>query len=132
MNEVDAHAADRATSAHTIHTAVLDKAHLGDIHGALGGIAEDDFVPRSTLGARLKTLLAILGQGSSSWSATMTPAPSDALPIAPYPGFGGQPRLNPARDGVAWHCITNPGGPAAFMPSGSPSAALAPPDNSNV
>jgi len=46
-----------------IHTAVLDKAHLGDIHGALGSIAEDDFAPRSTLGARLKTLLAILGPG---------------------------------------------------------------------
>jgi hypothetical protein len=48
-------------------------------------------------------------------------------PFNAYPGFGGQPRLNPARDGVAWHCITNPGGPAAFMPSGSPSAALARP-----
>jgi NRAMP (natural resistance-associated macrophage protein)-like metal ion transporter len=46
-----------------IHTAVLDKAHLGDIHGALGSIAEDDLAPRSTLGARLKTLLAILGPG---------------------------------------------------------------------
>jgi Mn2+/Fe2+ NRAMP family transporter len=60
MNEVNAPAADRATST---HTAVLDKAHLGDIHGALGSIAEDDFAPRSTLGARLKTLLAILGPG---------------------------------------------------------------------
>jgi NRAMP (natural resistance-associated macrophage protein)-like metal ion transporter len=63
MNEVTAQAADRATSAQTIHTAVLDKAHLGDIHGALGSIAEDDFAPRSTLSARLKTLLAILGPG---------------------------------------------------------------------
>src|SRR5580704_13721795 len=63
MNEVTAQAADRAPSAQTIHTAVLDKAHLGDIHGALGSIAEDDFAPRSTLSARLKTLLAILGPG---------------------------------------------------------------------
>jgi Mn2+/Fe2+ NRAMP family transporter len=63
MNELNAQAADRATSAQTIFTAVLDKAHLGDIHGALGSIAEDDFAPRSTLGARLKTLLAILGPG---------------------------------------------------------------------
>src|SRR6195256_2944992 len=63
MNEVDAQAADYATSAQAIHTAVLDNAHLGDIHGALGSIAEDDFAPRSTLGARLKTLLAILGPG---------------------------------------------------------------------
>src|ERR1700737_417039 len=46
-----------------VRTAVLDKAHLGDINGALGSIAEDDFAPRSTLGARLKTLLAILGPG---------------------------------------------------------------------
>src|ERR1700688_5254382 len=63
MNEVDAQAADRATSAQTIRTAVLDRAHLGDIHGALGSIAEDDFAPRSNLRARLKTLLAILGPG---------------------------------------------------------------------
>src|ERR1700687_3520950 len=63
MNEVDAQAADRATSAQTILTAVLDRAHLGDIHGALGSIAEDDFAPRSNLRARLQTLLAILGPG---------------------------------------------------------------------
>src|SRR4030088_1286123 len=63
VNEVNAQAADYATSAQAIHTAVLDKAHLGDIHGALGSIAEDDFAPRSTLSARLKTLLAILGPG---------------------------------------------------------------------
>src|ERR1700694_1276839 len=63
MNEVDAQAADRTTSAKTILTAVLDKAHLGDIHGALGSIAEDDHGPRLTLSARLKTLLAILGPG---------------------------------------------------------------------
>ena len=63
INEVDAQAADRATSAQTILTAVLDRAHLGDIHGALGSIAEDDHAPRLTLKARLKTLLAILGPG---------------------------------------------------------------------
>src|ERR1700680_337456 len=63
MNEADAEAADRATSAQTLLTAVLDNAHLGDIHGALGSIAEDDFAPRSNLKARLQTLLAILGSG---------------------------------------------------------------------
>src|SRR6202166_3138604 len=63
MNEVDAQAADRATSAQTILTAVLDRAHLGDIHGALGSIAEDDFAPRTNLRARLKTLVAIVGPG---------------------------------------------------------------------
>jgi Mn2+/Fe2+ NRAMP family transporter len=63
MNEVHAQAGDRATRADTTRTAVLDNAHLGDIHGALGSIAEDDFGPRSTLRARLKTLLAILGPG---------------------------------------------------------------------
>jgi Mn2+/Fe2+ NRAMP family transporter len=63
MNQVNAQAADRAISAQAIRTAVLDRAHLGDIHGALGSIAEDDFAPRSTLSARLKTLLAILGPG---------------------------------------------------------------------
>ena len=64
INEVDAQAADRAIGAQTIRTAVLDKAHLGDIHGALGSIAEDDHGPRLTLRARLKTLLAILGTRS--------------------------------------------------------------------
>jgi Mn2+/Fe2+ NRAMP family transporter len=63
MNEVAAQADDRATSANTILTAVLDRAHLGDIHGALGSIAEDDHAPRLTLKAQLKTLLAILGPG---------------------------------------------------------------------
>jgi hypothetical protein len=63
MNEVNAQVAARATSAQAIHTAVLDRAHLGDINGALGSIAEDDFAPRSSLKARLKTLLAILGPG---------------------------------------------------------------------
>src|SRR6202035_3099792 len=63
MNEVDAQAADRAIGAQTIFTAVLDRAHLGDIHGALGSIAEDDHAPRSTVRARWKTLLAILGPG---------------------------------------------------------------------
>src|ERR1700675_3845103 len=63
MNEVDAQVDDRAKTATTILTAVLDKAHLGDIHGALGSIAEDDHAPRTTLRARLKTLLAILGPG---------------------------------------------------------------------
>src|SRR6202163_1208494 len=63
MNETDAQTADRATSAQTILTAVLDRPHLGDIHGALGSIAEDDFAPRTALRARLKTLVAILGPG---------------------------------------------------------------------
>src|SRR6202140_4968764 len=63
MTEVDAQAADRTTSAKTILTAVLDQAHLGDIHGALGSITEDDHGSRLTLSARLKTLLAILGPG---------------------------------------------------------------------
>src|SRR3981189_3433629 len=59
INDVNA----QTIGAPEIHTAVLDQAHLGDIHGALGSIAEDDFAPRSTLSARLKTLLAILGPG---------------------------------------------------------------------
>ena len=44
-------------------TAVLDEAHRGDIRGALGTIAEGDHAPRIGWGARLKTLLAILGPG---------------------------------------------------------------------
>src|SRR3979490_2530713 len=63
MNEVNTTTLGNDIGACAIHTAVLDKAHLGDIHGAFGSIAEDDFAPRTTLGARLKTLLAILGPG---------------------------------------------------------------------
>src|SRR3979490_346265 len=63
MNEVNTTTLGNDIGACAIHTAVLDKAHLGDIHGALGSIAEDDFALRSTLAARLKTLLAILGPG---------------------------------------------------------------------
>ena len=43
--------------------AVLDEAHVGDIRGALGTIAADDFAPRVGLSAKLKTLLAIVGPG---------------------------------------------------------------------
>src|SRR5271156_4160415 len=63
MSDVNAVTIGDEVGAPTIHTAVLDKAHRGDIHGALGSIGENDFAPRSTLGARLKTLLAILGPG---------------------------------------------------------------------
>ncbi|BCF92487.1 MULTISPECIES: NRAMP family divalent metal transporter [Paraburkholderia] len=44
-------------------TAVLDDAHVGDIRGALGTIAHHDTAPRNSWGARLRTLLAIVGPG---------------------------------------------------------------------
>src|SRR5258707_11050793 len=44
-------------------TAVLDDAHIGHIHGALGTILHADHGSRSGWSARLKTLLAILGPG---------------------------------------------------------------------
>jgi Mn2+/Fe2+ NRAMP family transporter len=47
----------------TRQSAVLDDAHVGDIRGALGTIRVDDTADRSTLPARLKTLLAIVGPG---------------------------------------------------------------------
>jgi Mn2+/Fe2+ NRAMP family transporter len=43
--------------------AVLDEAHLGDIHGALGTVRADDLGPRMHWMQRLRTLLAILGPG---------------------------------------------------------------------
>jgi len=43
--------------------AVLDEAHIGDIHGALGTIRHHDHGPRKGLWARWKTLIAILGPG---------------------------------------------------------------------
>src|SRR5487761_1092336 len=44
-------------------SAVLDEAHVGDIRGALGTISLDDTAARTTLSAKLKTLLAIVGPG---------------------------------------------------------------------
>src|SRR5580692_5994899 len=44
-------------------SAVLDDAHVGDIRGALGTIRLDDHAARTTLSAKLKTLLAIVGPG---------------------------------------------------------------------
>ena len=43
--------------------AILDSAHAGDINGAFGTIAEGDTEPRTTWGAKLKTLAAIVGPG---------------------------------------------------------------------
>jgi Mn2+/Fe2+ NRAMP family transporter len=52
-----------ATITRTAPVAVLDDAHVGDIRGALGTIAVDDYGPRIGLSAKLKTLLAIVGPG---------------------------------------------------------------------
>ncbi len=52
-----------ATITRTAPSAVLDDAHVGDIRGALGTIAVDDYGPRTGLSAKLKTLLAIVGPG---------------------------------------------------------------------
>src|SRR5579872_6781380 len=43
--------------------AVLDEAHVGHSHGALGTIHKDDLGPRQSWKHRLQTLLAILGPG---------------------------------------------------------------------
>src|ERR1700691_1115571 len=47
----------------TVSRAVLDEAHVGDIHGALGTIRVDDTGARNTLSGKLKTLLAVVGPG---------------------------------------------------------------------
>ena len=44
-------------------TAVLDSAHVGDIRGAFGTIGQHDVGARSSMKARLLTLLAIMGPG---------------------------------------------------------------------
>jgi Mn2+/Fe2+ NRAMP family transporter len=49
--------------AHSVETAVLDDAHIGNIHGAFGTILHGDVAPRKTWKHRLTTLLAILGPG---------------------------------------------------------------------
>ena len=45
------------------HSAVLDSAHVGDIHGAFGTIREHDLDSRRSWTARLLTLAAIMGPG---------------------------------------------------------------------
>src|SRR5271154_6927119 len=52
-----------ATNAVNTANAVLDDAHVGDIRGALGTISVGDHATRTTLSAKLKTLLAIVGPG---------------------------------------------------------------------
>jgi Mn2+/Fe2+ NRAMP family transporter len=47
----------------TARSAVLDEAHVGDIRGALGTISLDDHAARTTLSAKFKTLLAVVGPG---------------------------------------------------------------------
>jgi Mn2+/Fe2+ NRAMP family transporter len=47
----------------TARSAVLDDAHVGDIRGALGTIRLDDNAARTTLSAKFKTLLAVIGPG---------------------------------------------------------------------
>src|SRR5208282_5661234 len=44
-------------------SAVLDEAHVGDIHGAFGTVKQHDTGARRTFTARLLTLLAIMGPG---------------------------------------------------------------------
>src|SRR6202158_3672750 len=44
-------------------SAVLDEAHVGDIHGAFGTIRLSDVAPRRTWRRRLLTLAAIVGPG---------------------------------------------------------------------
>ncbi len=52
-----------ARSGTTPGPAVLDDAHVGDIRGALGHIAQHDMAPRRGWKARLLTLAAIMGPG---------------------------------------------------------------------
>lgn len=46
-----------------LSSAVLDKAHVGDIRGTFGTVKQQDFATRKTWWARLRTLLAIMGPG---------------------------------------------------------------------
>jgi NRAMP (natural resistance-associated macrophage protein)-like metal ion transporter len=55
--------ADNTLEAGRGTTAVLDEAHVGDIHGALGSISQHDVERRHTWRARLLTLAAIIGPG---------------------------------------------------------------------
>ncbi|HWE91326.1 MAG TPA: Nramp family divalent metal transporter [Pseudonocardiaceae bacterium] len=56
-------AGDVAPAVPAPRSAVLDDAHVGDIRGALGTIRHDDVAARRGFGAKLKTLIAIVGPG---------------------------------------------------------------------
>jgi NRAMP (natural resistance-associated macrophage protein)-like metal ion transporter len=60
---VDISEADIISNNSTHRGAILDEAHVGDIHGAFGTIRRDDVGPRHSWRARATTLLAILGPG---------------------------------------------------------------------
>jgi hypothetical protein len=64
--------------AETAGEAVLDTAHIGDIHGAFGSIKLDDIAPRTRWRDRLRTLLAIIGPG-----LIVMVGDNDAGPLAP-------------------------------------------------
>jgi Mn2+/Fe2+ NRAMP family transporter len=46
-----------------VESAVLDQAHIGNIHGAFGTILQHDVAPRAGWRRKLQTLLAIIGPG---------------------------------------------------------------------
>jgi Natural resistance-associated macrophage protein-like len=62
---------------------VLDRAHRGDIIGALGRVASADTGPRRTLRRRALTLLAVIGPG-----VVVLVADNDAGGIATYAQAG--------------------------------------------
>jgi len=64
-------------------TAVLDEAHLGDIHGAFGKISQHDTGARRSWRARLLTLAAIVGPG-----IIVMVADNDAGGVATYSAAG--------------------------------------------
>jgi len=64
-------------------TAVLDEAHVGDIHGAFGKISQHDVETRRSWRARLLTLAAILGPG-----IIVMVADNDAGGVATYSAAG--------------------------------------------
>ena len=50
-------------SAASARSAVLDEAHIGDIHGAFGSICQHDIAPRHGWWPKIRTLMAIVGPG---------------------------------------------------------------------
>ena len=54
---------EKDASSESTPSAVLDSAHIGNIEGALGTIKVGDLGQRSTLSAKFRTLIAIVGPG---------------------------------------------------------------------
>lgn len=94
--------------------AALDRAHLGDIEGAIGTLRSDDTAPRRTLHRRLMTLLAVAGSGLIVMAADNDAGTMTVFGQAGH-GYGTR---------AAWTIGSRPVPPSTARPGVAPSASI--------